>query len=155
MSRAFVSEEAEESRASAVPERPVSAHPNLVTPNGLALIDNALASAQAALADTASDDTVRPRRLRDLRYWQARRATAMPIEARTSPPDEVVFGVLVAVKRGRTTSHFRIVGEDEADPAQGLLSYISPLAAALLGAEAGETVEIEGREPVQVVAIDV
>lgn len=155
MSRAFVSEEAEESRASAVPERPISAHPNLVTPNGLALIDAALASAQAALAEVPADDTTRPRLQRDLRYWQARRATATPIEPRTLPPDEVVFGVLVTVKRGKTTSRFRIVGEDEADPAQGLLSYMAPLAAAVLGAEAGETVEIEGREPALVVAIEV
>lgn len=155
MSRAFVSEEAEESRAAAVPERPVSAHPNLVTPNGLALIATALASAQSALADAPADDTTRPRLQRDLRYWQARHATAMPIEARTSPPDEVVFGVLVTVKRGKTTSRFRIVGEDEADPARGLLSYIAPLAAAVLGAEEGETVEFAGREPVKVVAIEV
>ena len=155
MSRAFVSEEAEENRAAAVPERPVSTYPNLVTPNGLALIETAVVSAQSALADMQADDTARPRLLRDLRYWQARRATATPIEVRTSPPDEVVFGVLVTVRRGKTTSRFRIVGEDEADPAQGLLSYIAPLAAAVLGAEAGEMVEMEGREPVQVVAIDV
>lgn len=155
MSRAFVSEEAEESRASAVPERPVSTHPNLVTPSGLALIETALASAQAALAEAPAQDSARPRLQRDLRYWQARRATATLIEPRTSPPDEVVFGVLVTMKRGKATSRFRIVGEDEADPTQGLLSYVAPLAAALLGAEAGEIVEIEGREPVRVVTIDV
>jgi transcription elongation GreA/GreB family factor len=155
MSRAFVSEEAEESRAAAVPERPVSTHPNLVTPTGLVLIETALASAQSALAKAPADDTTRPRLQRDLRYWQARRATATPVQAHTSSPDEVVFGVLVTVRRGKTTSRFRIVGEDEADPAQGLLSYLAPLAAAVLGAETGETVEIEGREPVQVLAIDV
>ena len=55
MSRAFVSEEAEESRASRLPERPISPHPNLVTPNGLVLIDEAVAGLQAALGEAGAD----------------------------------------------------------------------------------------------------
>ena len=155
MSRAFVSEEAEESRASRLPERPISPHPNLVTPNGLMLIDEAVAGLQAALGEAGADDEARPRLLRDLRYWQSRRATARLVEPRAAPPEEVVFGVLVTIRRGGATSRFRLVGEDEADPAQALLSYTAPLAAALLGAQAGEVVELAGgREPVQVVAIE-
>jgi transcription elongation GreA/GreB family factor len=48
---------------------------------------------------------------------------------------------------GREKS-FRIVGEDEADPARGPLSYVSPLARAALTHGAGETVDIAGGEAV-------
>lgn len=155
MSRAFVSEEAEESRASRLPERPVSPHPNLVTPNGLALIEAELSALQSALSAASAEDDARARLQRDLRYWQNRRATARPVEPRDTAPEEVVFGVLVTIRRGGATSRFRIVGEDEADPSRALLSYTAPLATALLGAEAGETVELPGgRDPVQVVAIE-
>ena len=155
MSRAFVSEEAEEARAAMLPERPVSLHPNLVTPSGLAQIEAALASLRAELAEAAPDDDARPRLLRDLRYWQARHTTAQPMEPPGPAPREVAFGVLVSIRRGGVTSQFRIVGEDEADPAQARLSYVAPLAVALQGAGVGETVEQGGgREPVQVVAIE-
>jgi transcription elongation GreA/GreB family factor len=36
---------------------------------------------------------------------------------------------------------YRIVGEDEADPAKGTLSYVSPVAQALQNKAVGETVE--------------
>ncbi|WP_419728307.1 GreA/GreB family elongation factor [Lichenicola sp.] len=156
MSRAFVSEEAEEARAAMLPERPVSLHPNLVTPSGLAQIEAALASLRAELAEVAPDDDARPRLLRDLRYWQARHTTAQLVEPPGPAPQEVAFGVLVSIRRGGgAISQFRIVGEDEADPAQARLSYVAPLAVALQGAGVGETVEQGGgREPVQVVAIE-
>ena len=53
----------------------------------------------------------------------------------------------VALRRddGREQS-FRIVGEDEADPARGTVSYVSPLAQAVLSHGPGETVTIAGRE---------
>ena len=58
---------------------------------------------------------------RELRYWSARRATAKLME---SPADRthVHFGTSVLVRRedGRTQT-FRIVGEDEADPARGTI----------------------------------
>ena len=155
MSRAFVSEEAEESRAAQLPERPVSLHPNLVTASGLAQIDAALELLRAALADAAPDEEARPRLLRDLRYWQARRATAQRVDPPGPAPEEVAFGVLVSIRRGGVIIRFRIVGEDEADPAQSRLSYVAPLAVALQGARVAETVELGGgRDPVQVVAIE-
>ena len=156
MSRAFVSEEAEEARAAVLAERPISPHANLVTPRGLELIENRVASLQSELSRPPADDAVRPRLLRDLRYWQARRATAQTVEQRMVAPKEVVFGIMVVMRRDRTVSRFRIVGEDEADPAQSLLSWTSPLATALMGAEAGDVVDIGGgREPVLVEAIEI
>ncbi|MGZ5849657.1 MAG: GreA/GreB family elongation factor, partial [Methyloceanibacter sp.] len=78
---------------------------------------------------------------RDLRYWTSRRATAQVVE----PPDdaaEVRFGSTVTILRedGRRQT-YRIVGEDEADPVQGTLSYASPVAQALMGKQVGDTVQ--------------
>jgi transcription elongation GreA/GreB family factor len=51
----------------------------------------------------------------------------------------------VTVRRddGRTQT-FRIVGEDEAEPARGTISYVPPLARAVLGGKVGDTVEVPG-----------
>ena len=94
MSRAFVNEAAVEAAAAVLPEKPVSTHPNLVTPRGLRLIDEHVARLQAALAGSGPDDENRLRRTRDLRYWRARRAAARVVEApprgsckRTNGPD--------------------------------------------------------------------
>ena len=78
---------------------------------------------------------------RDLRYWTSRRATAQVVE----PPEdatEVRFGSTVTILRedGRRQT-YRIVGEDEADPVQGTLSYASPVAQALMGKQVGDTVQ--------------
>jgi transcription elongation GreA/GreB family factor len=63
-----------------------------------------------------------------------------------SPPqttDEVRFGHAVTIERqdGHQRS-FRIVGEDEADPVRDLISYVSPLARALLGKRTGDSVRV-------------
>ena len=51
----------------------------------------------------------------------------------------MVFGVAVTGRRedGRAVT-FRIVGEDEADPAQGRIAWTAPVARSLLGSEPGE-----------------
>ncbi|MDT7953982.1 MAG: GreA/GreB family elongation factor [Acetobacteraceae bacterium] len=151
MSRAFVNEEAAEAAAAVLPEKPVSAHPNLVTSSGLRLIDEHVARLQAALAGSGSDGENRPRLARDLRYWRARRMSAQVVEAPPRAPQEVAFGAVVTVRRDGTALRYRIVGEDEADPAKGLLSWTSPLAKALLGTRIGETVEVGGDRPPVVV----
>jgi transcription elongation GreA/GreB family factor len=58
---------------------------------------------------------------------------------------KVYFGATVTVRRddGRAQT-FRIVGEDEADPARGTISYVSPLARAVLGGIVGDAVEVPG-----------
>lgn len=146
MSRAFVSEDAAAASAAAVPERPVSRLPNLVTPRGLKLIEQRIADLQAALALREADAPDRPGLARDLRYWRTRRASAQLVEPGAAPA-EVAFGTAVTVRRGGSATRYRIVGEDEADPAAGLLSWASPLAAALMGARAGDTVKLGGDRP--------
>jgi transcription elongation GreA/GreB family factor len=152
MSVAFTREEDAEAAAADLPDRPISPHPNLVTADGLAQIEAALAAARGAYAAAqaeggiAGDRTAMARATRDLRYYAARRATAQLIE-RPKTRDRVAFGAAVTFARddGRVQT-FRIVGEDEADPAHGSVSYVSPLARALIGKSVGDTIVIAGGE---------
>jgi transcription elongation GreA/GreB family factor len=152
MSRAFVKETDEV--FDGLPDRPVSPHPNLVTRRGLDLIEAEVARLSGALAEArgAGDRHAIAAVSRDLRYWTARRATA---ELQEPPKDaEVVrFGGTVTVERddGRRQT-FRIVGEDEADPAAGLLSHASPLARALMGRCVGDVVTA-GQGEAEIVAV--
>jgi transcription elongation GreA/GreB family factor len=144
MSRAFVKEDAGGDEG--LPDRPVSTHPNYVTPEGLKHIDAELARLQAAVIAAGEDRAVRAAVERDLRYWRARRATAQVIP----PPADlsaVRFGATVTIEREDGRSQvWRIVGEDEADPKAGTLSHVSPLARALMGKAVGDTVRIADGE---------
>ncbi|THD75272.1 MAG: transcription elongation factor GreA [Phenylobacterium sp.] len=158
MAVAFTREEDYESQAANLPDRPVSPHPNLVTASGLAAIEAELAAARAAYAAAqekggiAQDRTAMARATRDLRYWSARRATAQLTEP-AGDPAKVLFGRTVEFERddGRRQA-YRIVGEDEADPARGSVSYVSPLAAALLGKSVGDEARVNGAE-VEIVGV--
>ncbi len=152
MSVAFTRENDLEATAADLPDRPISLHPNLVTARGLAAIDAALAEARAAYGaaqtegDVQADRTAMARATRDLRYYSARRATAQLVEP-PEAPETVQFGVTVTLLREDDRRQtFRIVGEDEADPAQGSVSYVSPLAAALMGKGVGDVATVAGRE---------
>jgi len=140
MTRAFVKEQDVDYLE--LPERPVSEHPNDVTEAGLAQIENALAAAKDAyaIAQASADRAALAAARRELRYWTARRATAriVPTPADTS---EVRFGASVTIRRddGREQT-FRIVGEDEADPAKGSISHVSPLAKSMFGKRVGDMV---------------
>src|ERR1700709_922548 len=159
MSVAFTKEEDTEAAAAYLPERPISPHPNLVTESGLAQLDAALALAKEAVAlaqtnaDLKTDRTAMSRARRDLRYFTARRASAQLFHA-TDAPEVVLFGRRVTFRRddGRTQS-FRIVGEDEADAAQGSTSHVSPIAKALLGKRVGDLAALKDAE-VKVLAVE-
>jgi transcription elongation GreA/GreB family factor len=143
MSRAFVKEQDEAQGLAELPDRPISPHPNLVTPEGLAAIDAALVRARRDYeqAQVAGDRHQMAIAGRELRYWSARRSTA-ELVAPPTDSDTVRFGSRVTVVRddGRRQS-FRIVGEDEADPARGTLSYASPLGHTLAGKKVGDVVQ--------------
>jgi transcription elongation GreA/GreB family factor len=144
MSRAFVKEVEDE--INDLPDRPVSTHPNYVTAEGLAAIERTLSRFEAAnkAAIAKNDRTAMAATQRELRYWIARRSTAKVVEP-TADKSKVQFGATVTVRRddGRAQT-FRIVGEDEAEPARGTVSHISPLARAVLGGIVGETVGVPG-----------
>jgi transcription elongation GreA/GreB family factor len=158
MSVAFTREEDLEATAADLPDRPISPHPNLVTPAGLAAIDAALAEARAAYAaaqavgSIEADRTAMARATRDLRYWSARRATAQLVE--TEADGRVRFGGSVTIERedGRTQT-WKIVGEDEADPASGSVSHVSPLTRALIGKRVGDEAVVAG-QGVEIIAVD-
>src|SRR3569833_118977 len=121
MSRAFVKET--DAELPPPPERPVSAHPNFVTAQGLAAIEAELARLDAAHAAAvrAGDREAIALTQRDQRYWTARRASAQVVG---EPPVDgrVHFGSTVPLERGGGRQPaFRIVGEDEAAPAMSCL----------------------------------
>jgi transcription elongation GreA/GreB family factor len=159
MSVAFTREEDLEAAAAHVPDRPVSSHPNLVTPEGLAELDSALAAARSAYTaakvggDVQADRTAMARAARDLRYYAARRASAQVMQPDRSS-GAVVFGSQVTFDRedGRRQT-FRIVGEDEADARTGSVSYVSPLARALLGRRAGDVATVAGGE-IEIISVE-
>jgi transcription elongation GreA/GreB family factor len=152
MSRAFVNEDR---FVEDLPDRAVSGHPNYVTPRGLELIEAARDAARRSHgeAQAAGDRDALAKAARDLRYWNARRASARLV---APDPDisTVQFGSTVTIVRddGREQT-FRIVGEDEADPAHGTVSHASPLARALLRKAVGDVVKA-GRDEAEITAIE-
>jgi transcription elongation GreA/GreB family factor len=153
MSRAFV-KDTDADAVEDLPDRPVSEYPNDVTKEGLAQIEAAVAAAQAAhaAAQAVGDRAAMAQASRDIRYWNARRATARVVPD-ADDTTQVRFGGTVTIVRddGREQT-FRIVGEDEADPAHGTLSHASPLARALFGKTVGDVVPA-GHDEAEIVAI--
>jgi transcription elongation GreA/GreB family factor len=146
MSRAFTRESDDD--PGTLPERPVSSHPNLVTPNGLAALEAQVKSLGNELTEAraSGDSTQRARIERDLRYFTRRLATARVVAPATAP-DRVRFGVQVRLRNeSGAEQSFRLVGEDEADAGRGLLSWVSPLGQALLGHEPGDPVRFQTGE---------
>ena len=154
MSRAFVKDDDGGMGNEDLPDRLISEHPNLVTPEGLKQIEAALVRFNAAYAEAqkAADRIALQRVARDLRYWTARRGSAevQPEPARTNVAQ---FGSTVTITRsdGRQQS-WRIVGEDEANPSKGTLSYVAPLAQALMGKRAGDVV-VAGQGEAEILSI--
>jgi transcription elongation GreA/GreB family factor len=145
MSRAFV-KESDSDTPEDLPERPVSTQPNFVTARGLRLIEATLQQLDRdrAAAKTADDATTLARINRDLRYWQQRKATAQLVINDAST--KVRFGATVTLQLTDASSlTFTLVGEDEADPAHGLISWASPIGQSLLGHEVGDEVDLPGR----------
>jgi transcription elongation GreA/GreB family factor len=148
MSRAFTREEDSENAIAGIGERPISAHRNLVTSGGLAMIDAELAGLREDLAKAEADgDRERIALIsRDLRYWTARRESA---ELSVPEPDSnlVRFGMGVTLQgEDDRKVHWKIVGEDEADPAKGSISHVSPMALALFGKKVGDVASVNGKE---------
>ncbi len=160
MSVAFVKEESAEAASETVlPDRPISPHPNLVTEAGFKALEAQLEAARTAYeAANALEDINERRRqsanpLRDLRYFSERVRTA-EVMAAPETNDVVAFGSKVTFSRedGRVQT-YRIVGEDEADPKQGTISYVSPVASRLMGKSVGDVAMVADKE-VEITAID-
>jgi transcription elongation factor GreB len=147
MSRAFIKEDDANTSGEELPERPQSPHPNYVTPAGLAQLQAQLAELQAQRQKQMAhpegilaEEHLKPVE-RDIRYFQERIERAIVIDPAAQPRDKVAFGAVVTtVDDDDEKRKFAIVGEDEADPAHGKISWVSPLAAALVGASVGDSV---------------
>jgi transcription elongation GreA/GreB family factor len=160
MSVAFTREESAETAAAVeLPNRPISPQPNLVTQSGLKALDRAMAAARAAYHAALQIDDLNERRgaiaaaARDMRYFAERLKTArlMPDPAAR---ETVAFGsVATFVRDDGRRQRFRIVGEDEADPRAGSISYVSPVARALIGKGPGDRVVL-GDHEIEVLAVE-
>ncbi len=148
MSRAFVKENDLEHTGTDLPERPQSEHPNYVTPAGLTQLQQQATQLELDRQQLAprKDDPVARQRLamveRDLRYVQGRLERAIPVDPTEQSTDSILFGAIVNLEDENGDHHeYAIVGEDEADISQNKVSWVSPLARALIGAKVGDTVK--------------
>ncbi|MEI7789891.1 MAG: GreA/GreB family elongation factor [Alphaproteobacteria bacterium] len=135
MSRAFVKETSE---SAPPPERMVDEGPNLVTPEGLAQIEAHIARIEASMK-SESNVLLRETLARDLRYWEIRKSSAEVVTP--SNNGTVAFGSTVTIQRKGREQTFRIVGVDEADAANGQISFRSPMAQAILGARESDVIK--------------
>lgn len=116
-------------------EIPIPPGPNRVTARGLALIGERVSVIEAQLGAGGEEASVNAAK-RDLRYWQTRQVTAELVPVPTG--ETVEFGTTVTFRLGGKKRTLHIVGDDEADPANGLISFSAPLSRAMMGAEPGE-----------------
>ena len=150
MSRAFVKENDLEHAGIDIPERPLSDEPNYVTPNGLKLLNTKIdeLEGERELLKQKKDDPIAKQKIavieRDMRYYAARIESAILTAAETEDHSVVLFGAKVTVEdeEGKLSA-YEIVGEDEANIHQAKVSYLSPLAEALIGAKLNDEVTWE------------
>jgi transcription elongation GreA/GreB family factor len=164
MSRAFVKEQDGNIAEDDVPERPQSPQPNYVTPLGLEMLrvqHRQLAQQHAQLNASGGAEARRTREYleveRDLNFISGRLERAILVDPSGQPKDEVHFGAEVEVRDAAgQVQRFEIVGEDEADVASGKVSWASPLARAMIGAQVGDVVVWDrpaGRSTLEISAI--
>jgi len=179
MSRAFVSESEREFEDDDVPEIKNPLPPgkkNLMTPSGAlrlkeelrALVDAERPQAASLVARLAAagsfdrDSLARERtRLRQIdrriEYLTMLLGNLEVVDPAGQDKGRVLFGAEVVVsEEGEGEKVYRIVGVEESDPAGGRLSWISPVARALIGARVGDTVNLNlpgGRRSLKIVSI--
>ena len=112
--------------------------PNLVTPEGLAQIEAHIARIEASMK-SESNVLLRETLARDLRYWEIRKSSAEVVTP--SNNGTVAFGSTVTIQRKGREQTFRIVGVDEADAANGQISFRSPMAQAILGVRESDVIK--------------
>ncbi len=133
-------------------ELPIPPGPNWVTPQGLELIAAKVAALEAAPrgVDTPTEpDPVQ----RELRFWRKRIATAEL--APLPPPGRVGFGSHVGFTLNGQVRAITIVGDDEANPAAGMLSFHAPLSRVLIEGEVGDVLDFGGTaESIEILSVD-
>jgi transcription elongation factor GreB len=163
VSRAFVKEEAADLPPLAPPRAALpSGVPNYVTERGLALLHSELDAltlertrVESALerADRGQAAAILAQRRAQL---EERIASAIVVVPK-APADEVRFGTSVTLlAEDGVERTFQLVGVDEAEPAQGRIAFVSPVARALLGRRAGDVATVRtprGEETLEVISV--
>ena len=177
MSKAFVKEDAAEADAELeqAPAAPVGK--NYITPEGFARLQEEkrrlLEVERPAVVKTVAwaasngdrsengDYIYGKRRLREIdrrvRFLIKRLESAEVVHSSGRDTDQVFFGARVHLKMGEGEKTLRIVGIDEVDPARGDVSWISPIARALLKARAGDSVALRtpaGEEKIEILDVE-
>lgn len=145
MSRAFVKEADGDAVDDGQPERQSSGEPNYVTPRGFALLHEEVRRLENARATLAGDESLAAKQTRkeierDLRYFQGRLLSAIVVEQRALHAQVGIGSAVQVMGEDGVITRYGIVGEDEADVARGLVSWVSPLARALRGQAIGAVV---------------
>ena len=141
MSRGFIKEGDQEE----IPRVPMRAYlpqgvPNYVTKEGLEALKEELKALQYERIK-AGDDYITANFIdATIKLLVDRINNAVEVDLSKSKKDTVSFGAWVRYN-GRVV---RIVGVDEADVNKGLISFISPIAKALMGKKAGDIIELKG-----------
>ncbi|MFA6317321.1 MAG: GreA/GreB family elongation factor [Elusimicrobiota bacterium] len=149
MSRAFIKEDAGDSDD--LPERHQSTAPNYVTQEGLKSLLAKAEDRRARLSGLEPDSRGARELRRDLRYYEGRLGSAIPVDPKAGPGDEVRFGAEVELAgMDGSVRVVRVVGQDEAEEGGNMIAWDTPLALALMGRKAGDRVEA-GEEGVFIV----
>lgn len=180
MSKAFVKDDADQQDE--LPEEQLAAPPipagskNYISPAGFARLKAELrelveverpevvktVSWAASNGDRSEngDYIYGKRRLREIdrrvRFLIKRLENAEVVQSSGRDTDQVFFGARVKVKTGSATREITILGLDEVDPARGVVSWVSPIARALIKAREGDIVTLRtpaGEEKVEIVEV--
>ena len=146
MSRAFVKEPDGDQAETDLPVRPQSKHPNYITMNGLEkqkehLHELILECSALKKSNTLADKNKIKLLNADITYLKQRVESAIPIKVEEQGREDIRFGATITlVDENNKQYKFTIVGQDEVDTENGLISWVSPLASALIGKQAGDTI---------------
>ena len=146
MSRAFVKEPDGDQAETDLPVRPQSKHPNYITMKGLEkqkehLHELILECSALKKSNTLADKNKIKLLNADITYLKQRVESAIPIKVEEQGREDIRFGATITlVDENNKQYKFTIVGQDEVDTENGLISWVSPLASALIGKQAGDTI---------------
>jgi len=162
MSKAFVKEDAEEPEQQIEAPAPPAGSKNYISAAGFARLKAELRELveverpevvktvawAASLGDRSenADYIYGKRRLREIdrrvRFLIKRLEAAEVVSSSGRDTDQVFFGAKVTIRTGAEVKEITILGQDEVDPARGIVSWVSPIAKALLKARAGDSVTL-------------
>ncbi len=146
MSRAFVKEPDGDQAETDLPVRPQSKHPNYITMKGLEkqkehLHKLILECSALKKSNTLADKNKIKLLNADITYLKQRVESAIPIKVEEQGREDIRFGATITlVDENNKQYKFTIVGQDEVDTENGLISWVSPLASALIGKQVGDTI---------------